>query len=281
MGLTKRALVRTRHGLRSVNGRNLSIHGTIIADISHGTRKSTEIIYICEQVKGVYLSQTALKNLNILSSDFPKNNESEISTSTTSGDGSSKDTDIAPCGCPTRTACPELPTEIPFPATAEHQHEIETWISNYFCTSAFNTCEHQKLQSMSGEPLNISFLPDTRPVAIHKPIPVPHHWKQEVKSQLDSDEVLGIIEPVPTGTPTTWCSRMVTVSKKDGKPRRTVDLQNLNASTRRETHHTPTPFHLVSMVPRDKKKTVLDAWNGYHSVPLSPEARDATTFITE
>jgi hypothetical protein len=26
---------------------------------------------------------------------------------------------------------------------------------------------------------------------------------------------------------------------------------------------------------------VLDAWNGYHSVPLSPAARDSTTFITE
>ena len=29
------------------------------------------------------------------------------------------------------------------------------------------------------------------------------------------------------------------------------------------------------------KKTVLDAWNGYHSVPLAPQAREATTFITE
>ena len=64
-------------------------------------------------------------------------------------------------------------------------------------------------------------------------------------------------------------------------PRRTVDLQNLKKVTLRETHHTPSPFNIVSVVPPGKKKTILDAWNGYHSVPLSPAARDATTFITE
>ena len=74
---------------------------------------------------------------------------------------------------------------------------------------------------------------------------------------------------------------MVTVPKKDGSPRRTVDLQNLNTAIRRETHHTPSPFHTVNTIPRNKHKTVLDAWNRYHSVPLSPEARDATTLITE
>lgn len=35
------------------------------------------------------------------------------------------------------------------------------------------------------------------------------------------------------------------------------------------------------MVPPHTKKTTLDAWNGYHSVPLANEAKEATTFITE
>ena len=34
------------------------------------------------------------------------------------------------------------------------------------------------------------------------------------------------------------------------------------------------------MVPSNTKKTVLDAWNGYHSVYLDPMCRDLTTFIT-
>ena len=70
-------------------------------------------------------------------------------------------------------------------------------------------------------------------------------------------------------------------SEKNGIPRRTVDLQNLNKVTHRETHHTPSPFNIVSIIPQRKKKTILDAWNGKHSVSLSSDAQDATTFITE
>ena len=134
---------------------------------------------------------------------------------------------------------------------------------------------------MEGKPLNITFVPGATPTAVHTPIPVPHHWKKRVKADLYRDVALGIIEAVPVGTPTTSCSRMVVAPKKDGSPRRTVDLQKLNDATMRETHHTPSPFNQVSMVPAHTRKTVLDAWNGYHSVPLSPAARDATTFITE
>lgn len=59
-----------------------------------------------------------------------------------------------------------------------------------------------------------------------------------------------------------------------------VNLQNLNVDTRWEMHHTPSPFNLVSTVSPEKKKTVVEAWNGYHSIPLSEEAHDFT-FITE
>ena len=59
------------------------------------------------------------------------------------------------------------------------------------------------------------------------------------------------------------------------------DLQQLNKATLRETHFTPTPFSIVSTTPCNTFKTVLDAWNGYHSLPLSDCAKDATTFITE
>ena len=74
---------------------------------------------------------------------------------------------------------------------------------------------------------------------------------------------------------------MVVAAKKNGEPRRTVDLQKVNQSTLREVHHTPSPFNLVSTVPAQTKKTVLDAWNGYHSLMLNPDHKDATTFITE
>ena len=70
------------------------------------------------------------------------------------------------------------------------------------------------------------------------------------------------------------------VKKKDGSSRRTVDLQHLNAASVRQTHHTPSPFQQASSVPHHTKKTVCDAWNGYHSIPIREEDRHLTTFIT-
>ena len=133
---------------------------------------------------------------------------------------------------------------------------------------------------MTGPPLKIEIDPNSTPVAVHTPIPVPVHWKQKVKDQLDRDVKLGVIEPVPWGEPTTWCSRMITVAKKDGSPRRTIDLQALNDASVRQTHHTPSPFHQAMAVPHGTRKTVLDAWNGYHSLELRDEDKHVTTFIT-
>ena len=68
----------------------------------------------------------------------------------------------------------------------------------------------------------------------------------------------------------------------DGTPRRTVDLQpqNTRRHSVRQTHHVPRPIHLADWVPRHTKKTVTEAWNGYHSVPICEEDRHITTFIT-
>ena len=86
--------------------------------------------------------------------------------------------------------------------------------------------------------------------------------------------------PVPLGTPDTWCHRMVICTKKNGSLRRSINFQELNKHATRETHHCASPFHQARAVPGNTKKTIFDAWNGYHSVALSPEDRHFTTFIT-
>ena len=73
---------------------------------------------------------------------------------------------------------------------------------------------------------------------------------------------------------------MVVVPKKDNTPRRTVNFQPLNQYSSRQTHHTMSPFHQATSVPKNTKKTVVDAWNGYHFVYLDLTCRDLTTFIT-
>ena len=58
---------------------------------------------------------------------------------------------------------------------------------------------------------------------------------------MDNDVALGVLEKVEVDTPDTWCSRMVVVAKKDGKPRRTVDLKAINKVSVRQTHSVTIP----------------------------------------
>ena len=43
----------------------------------------------------------------------------------------------------------------------------------------------------------------------------------------------------------------------------------------------PSLINHVAQIPAGKVKTVLDAWNGYHSLMLDPESRNLTAFISE
>ena len=146
-----------------------------------------------------------------------------------------------------------------YPAIEDNRSKLEQWLLSHYKASTFNTCHHQPLRPMEGPPLRLMVDPDAKPVACHTPIDVPIHWRSDVKAGLDQDCSMGVIEEVPTGTPVTWCRRMVIGAKKNGKPRRTVDLQALDASATRETHHTQRPFHQARSVPHGTKKTVCDA----------------------
>ena len=159
--------------------------------------------------------------------------------------------------------------------------QLKDWILKRYEASAFNVCPHQKLPVMSGPPLHFDIQEGARPVATHVPSPVPLHWQAKVKEGLDADVDLGVLEKVPPNTPIRWLHRMVLAAKKDGSPRRTVDLSPLNKVCVRQTHHTRSPYHLACSIPRDTKKTCLDAWNGFHAVRLDEESRELTSFITQ
>jgi len=73
---------------------------------------------------------------------------------------------------------------------------------------------------------------------------------------------------------------MVLVRKADGTPRRTVDLSPLNQHCLRETHHVRPPYQQAKTILPMTWKTITDAWNGYYSVPINPDDRHLTTFIT-
>ena len=274
IGCPREYIVSTKHRIVGITKSGLNIIGAIFLRIEVNGKTSRQMVYISEKVEGLFLSEEALKDLGVIDTNFPAG-------STTNAASCSSDSSASECNCSARTTTPERPSELPFPATPENVGKLKQWLIEAFESSSFNMCTHQKKPEMSGEPMQVRFEKHYNPVAVHTPIPVPHHWKQQVKADLDRDVRMGVIEPVPQGTVTTWCSRMVVAPKTDGTPRRTVDYQKLNSATMRETHHTPTPFNLVSTIPSGKVKTVLDAWNGYHSLSLDHAAKKATTFITE
>ena len=187
-----------------------------------------------------------------------------------------------PCSCPIRQLPPSSPPALPCSPTRENLPVIKQYILDRYAASAFNVCEHQPLPLMQGSPSLRLFMDEkAKPVAVHSPAPVPRHWAQQVQAGLDRDVRLGVIERVPVNVPVTWCSRMFTPPKHDGSPRRVVAFQEVNEHCPRQTHHTRSPWQIASSIPPKKCKTVLDAWHGYHSVPIHPDDRHITTFITE
>ena len=133
---------------------------------------------------------------------------------------------------------------------------------------------------MDGPPLEIHLSKDAVPIAHSKPASIPIHWQQQVYDELMRDISLGVIERVPENEPVTWCHRMVVTRKHNGSPRRTVDLSRINKYCSRDLYVTESPFHAARRIPAGAWKTVIDAWNGYHSIPLRESDCHLTTFIT-
>jgi len=127
-----RWLLTTKHRLRGVDNSILDIKGVLIVDIKCSSGRTTEILYVCDKVKGIYLSQTALKRMHIIDKNFPSTaikisaiSDFERLDTSPAILAAKENSDLAPCGCPIRSPCPPLPDKIPFPATPEHREPLE------------------------------------------------------------------------------------------------------------------------------------------------------------
>ena len=260
-------------------------------------------VYISDSVVGFYLSFDTLVALSVLDDDFPiigcyNQATNEKSTSITHNSNGSnpniplshvrslnsgclehQGTDLN-CKCPQRSAVPLPPESLPFEPSPQNNEKMKQWLLQRYGSSTFNTCPHRPLQEMAGPPIAIHLDADAKPRVCNTPAPIPLHWQKRVEEDLKRDEALGIVEKVPYGVPVTWCHRMVVARKHDGSPRRTVDLSPLNKFCKREVYSSESPFLLARRIPPGTWKTVTDAWNGFHSVPLREADRHLTTFIT-
>ena len=276
IGVKKSELIPVTMQMKAINQKSVEILGAVLLRLSSKDKEgklfeTPQLVYVTNSTDKFYISCETCIGLGLISENFPSTGEAAEATIST---------EAKECSCPKHTLPPPLPTKLPFPATEENVPKLKDWLLKHYGSSTFNTCEHQVLPSMEGPPLKLNIDPNAKPIAVHTPIPVPLHWQEEVKAGLDRDVRLGVLEPVPVGEPVTWCHRMVICRKKNSKLRRTVDMQSLNAHSTRETHHTLSPFHQVTLIPKGKKKSVFDAWNGYHSVPIRECDRHYTTFIS-
>lgn len=279
LGIAKENVIPVRMKMKAVNNKDIGIIGALPLRFTGFSSSGAEIttnqlVYFTDDASRLFLSKQACAALGIISENFPTIGEASAATATVETESAKE------CQCPKREPPPPMPTKPPYPLVPENVEKIQSWLLDYYKSSTFNVCEHQTLPMMSGPPLHLNIDPNATPVAHHKPIPIPVHWQEQVYAGLDRDCRLGVLEPVPIGTPVTWCHKMVVVAKKSGKPRRTVDMQSLNDHAVRETHHTESPFHLARAIPAHTYKSTTDAWNGYHSVWMREEDKHFTTFIT-
>ena len=246
------------------------------------------MIYISPQAKGFYLFREVMVELGLVSKHSPSigdyvqvDNGSNASMHVDNANNKPITIDCPTTSdCPKQTEVPSLPRELPIPCVPENISKMEACLLQYFNSSTFNTCPHQSPPSMSGPHVTIYIDENAKPRAFHKTTPLPLHWQERAKADLLRDEALGVVETAPYGEPLLWCHRMVVTRKHDGTPCRTVDLSPLNKHCKRETFASESFFHIAKRVPGETCKTVCDAWNGYHSVPLRDEDKHLTTLTT-
>ncbi|ELT96981.1 hypothetical protein CAPTEDRAFT_217178 [Capitella teleta] len=170
------------------------------------TVETRQLTYITGSTDTLFLSREACSALDIISNRFPT-----VGVASCAGQdqGAADDDPSAAdstCSCPRRQGLPPLPTRLPCSPTDENRGQLQEFLVNHYRASTFNTCKRQRLPLMDCSPLKLMINPDATPVACHTPIPVPLHWQESVKTGLDQDGQLGVLEPVPVGEPPhiTW-----------------------------------------------------------------------------
>ena len=288
LGYTENDLIPTKMRMKAIDQNTIAVQGAIILRLSgrdqYGhTFETVQICFVSAKIKHLYLSEHGCKQLGIIPETFPAVGAAlptAYSAATTDDSDSSRCSPDGKCSCIPRASPPPIPTELPFSPIEANRLKLENWLKDYYKASVFNNCPHQQIPLMAGPPVKIHIDPNAELPSVHRPIPVPLHFQDEVYEELLSDVKKGVIRPVAVGQKSTAISPMLIQTKKNGKPRRVVDYQELNKHCARETHHTMSPFHQATLVPAGMKKTVTDAWNGYHSVPIREEDRHLTTFIS-
>ena len=129
-----------------------------------------------------------------------------------------------------------------------------------------------------GDDYTIKLKEGAKPHSLFTPRRVPFPLRAAVRDELTRMETMGVISKV--SEPTCWCAGMVVVKKKSGSVRICVDLKPLNENVLREVHPIPKVDEALAQLSGAAVFSKLDANSGFWQIPLSPESRPFTTFVT-
>ena len=301
LGMTRGDLFKVKRKITAANRTPITIDGAMLMRISgtsHEQATTAAMVYVSPDAGSFYLSKKVLRDLGILPKKFPNIGPSEtagvqvgqpptnetvdVKTTRTTHGLSTEESQCkeGACTCPTRTLPPGRPSQLPFSPRRENISKMKQWVTQRYASSTLNTCPHQTLPTMDGPPIRIHVDRDAVPYRARTPAEVPLHWQSTVEEELRRDEQLGVIERVPEGEVPKFTFRMVITRKTNGQPRRTVDMSPLNRQAKREVHSVRAPFKQARTIEAKSWRTVIDAWNGYHSLVIHKDDRGLTTFIT-
>ena len=136
----------------------------------------------------------------------------------------------------------------------------------------------QKALNKTCEPYSIKLRPGIQPMCIYTARKKAHPLLTKVKTEIDRMLAEGVISPVDG--PTDWCSGIVVKPKPNDTVRICVDLTALNKAVLREVHPLRSVDEDLARLSGSTVFTKLDAKSGFWQMPLEPESRLLTTFLT-
>ena len=245
-------------------GSTITSSGWVEVDIALEERHTAAKVYFAKRAKRFFLSRRCCRDLDVIPQSFPYPPRKQSCVASAENNSQTE---------------MKRPAHIPFSPIESNIPALQKFLLDSFNNSVFE--KDKPFPKLSTPPARIHLRPDhVVPKPAYWPATVAEHWAKEVKESIERDVEAGILKRVPFNEATEWCARMVVVRKKDGRPRRTVDFQQLNQQCLREPNHCESPFHAARKVPENTWKSVVDAVDGYHSVAIDEESSKLTTFIT-
>ena len=105
----------------------------------------------------------------------------------------------------------------------------------------------------------------------------PLHLRALLRESLDTLKGQGVIED----STSPWASPVVMIRKKDGGIRICCDYRAVNAVIKHDSYPLPRIEDILHTTRKARVYTVLDQRAAYWAIPIAPESREVTAFISE